>query len=548
MAERIIISNYDVLADPPSRRLDGDKLLGDDQLKRHQNHVGNNRLQVFLTLYQQAYNKAHQRGDDAECNSIVAKVVNTVCKECVPSGRFLIVSSENQRGEGSADPIWQQMEEGTVKELIHSILKPSNQLDSTGTKLNPPSSSSTSVSSSTTTTTASTLLDPSIAPDDQKRRRRSSLLRRSASEGMVGIVSDGKKKVSRSPDSYSRGLSEEPTWSSHRGTNRDGAILSLNRMDVILTTSRDALDPNSESVGNNRLHILVAMQSGKYHHATVDGREAILNEVVLTVNTFWKGRFLTESSEGYDLLSKEDARKALRSIFEMRSGQSLLSKARNNVLSSIVPDPSHVQSVPSDGITIASQVGSTLKRNLSKQASESMLPDTTSKISVEQEESLTTQVSASIRLTGPRDPNFFVNNTSLGVLRQVSASTVSSQLEPLPSDVDDLRWAAVQSLQKQKARQDIATRLENTSRRGYHLASLNPVAEKIDPTDDDDDDVHDPINTGAMERPGNGRDLLQFSTMTEHSKKRQSTVFHKLDPSVMEQLVTDFDDADCNDD
>jgi hypothetical protein len=524
MAERITISNYDVLADPPSGIHDGK--LGDYQLESYRSHVGNNRLQVFLTLYSQAYVGAHQRGDTNECNSIVDKIVNTVCQQCVPPGRFLVNANANQGvGEGGGNPVWQQMEERTVKKLIHAILKPTPGLDSAEIGLN----------SSSTTTTA--ILNSSIASDSQKRRRRSSLLRRSASDGMIGIDQDGKKKVSKLPGECSKGTREESTWSSSRGTKKDCAIVSLNRMDVILTSSRDALDPNSQSVGNNRLHILVAMQSGKYHHATVDGREAILDEVVQTVNTFWKGRFLTESSKGYDLLSKEDARNALRSIFDMRSGQNLLSKGQNVDL--MMPDHNHAHSVSLEGVTTVSQFGPNLQRNLSKQASESTLRETTGKFPTTNSMSITRQVSTSALPTGRT--NFFANNATLGVPRQVSTSTIASLPVPLPSDVDDLRWAAVQSLQKQKARQNIAIRLENASRRGNHLVSLNPVAENVDPTTDARDTI-------PMDIPRTGRNLPQFSVMSEHSKKRQSTVFSKLDPSVMEQLVADFDDADCNDD
>ena len=315
----------------------------------------------------------------------------------------------------------------------------------------------------------------------QKRRRRSSLLRRSASESMLV---DSKKKLFRMVGAGDgpppREVREEPTWSSsHRIANKDGVILSLNRMDVILTSSRDALDPNSQSVGNNRLHILVAMQSGKYQQATIDGREAILDEVIQTVKTFWKGRFLTESgSDGYEMISKDDARNALRSIFEMRSSQNLLSRqVRNNGESPIIPDhnlahsarsPVKVMPSISSSSSDASAAISVARKHpppsgaLFKQSSTSMIPSMPSLVSRNANAALARQVSSSVL---PTEPPAVLFHDGTG---------------------DDLRSAAVRSLQKQKARQTIASRLEKATMssrnnlqqqhsNGIHPAALSAV-------------------------------------------------------------------------
>jgi hypothetical protein len=142
-------------------------------------------------------------------------------------------------------------------------------------------------------------------------------------------------------------INEEPTWSSSCNTNKNGMILSLNRMVLVLTSSRNALDPNSQNLGNNRLHLSVAMLSARYQQATMDGREAVLDEVIETVNTFWKGRFLTESDKGYELIDKDDARNALRSIFDMRASQNLFSRGRDNTgVAMVVPDPNLAPDLP----------------------------------------------------------------------------------------------------------------------------------------------------------------------------------------------------------
>lgn len=425
MMDSTSITNYDVLVEPP---ISGQ--TGDYRLDKHKSHVGNNRLEVFLNLYQQAYSGARQRGDFNECNSIVDKIVGTVCHQCVPRGRFL-VSSTTDNGQ----LLWNQLDEDRAKVLLHKVLQPAQSVSNQG--------------------------EASKNDEGQKRRRRSSLLRRSASESMIGMVVgvESKKKLTRIVQ-----CREEPTWkstSSHR-------VLSPNRMDVILTPDREALDPNSQSVGNNRLHILVAMQSAKYQQATVDGKEDVLGEVVQTVNMFWKGRFLVEGSDGHEELSKEEARSALRSIFDMRSGQSFPSK-RHSLPIAQIPPPSAA--------------------GLQRQVSAPVLPLRTG---------LAKQFSAPVLPTRPPEIN-------------------------LPG-VSDLRSAAVRSLQKQKQRQTIASRLEKIARQ--NAPNSNPAA--------------------IARNPFHGTPFTAMAA-ARAAQKRESTVLGKLDASVIEQLVADFDDADCND-
>jgi hypothetical protein len=402
-------------------------------------------------------------------------------------------------------------------------------------------------------------------------------------------------------------------------------------MDVILTSSRDALDPNSQSVGNNRLHILVAMQSGKYQQATADGREVILDEVIQTVNTFWKGRFLTESDVGYEELPKDVARNALRSIFDMRSGQSLLtSRQRTEPL--IIPDRSLSHGMaggyPSTGINTTSSASAI-----------GMLPNSTGLIK---------QASTSMILSGGASGDgrpIISDDTKMGLARQVSTSVIPTQHIPVSlPEVGELRSAAVKSLQKQRARQNIASRLEKGARRfippvnqivsgnlsnnnynsrgcseggggggsnfhnnnisnpmfrgsvtsnissnegsssGFMLGGAGSVGSNGWDTNNNHrssnfsagSDLH-PVAESRVDNAGLASSTSSSLTMASNAhmmavgvgmngnyssamnarhdarmasaaKKRQSTVFTTLDPGVMEQLVADFDDADCNDD
>ena len=418
------ITNYDVLAEPPS--LGGQS--GDYQLAKHKNHVGNNRLEVFLNLYQQAYDGASIRGDFNECNGLVDKIVSTVCHQCVPRGRFLVSA-----GGDNGNVVWNQMDEKTAKALLHKILQPPP-----GTKSN----------------------NTGTAKDDEglKRRRRSSLLRRSASEGMVSLVEDDKKKVNR----FS-GIGEiseaagDTHWKSARSTNSNQQF-TLSRMDVILTSSGNALDPNSQSVGNNRLHILIAMETGNYQQSSPDGKEQKVDEVLKTVKMFWKGRLLVKEEFGYEELDNSRAREALKSIFAMRSGQR---------------PPVQRSSLMAPTVTALSK-----RTGLYKQASMSIIPSGAS-------------------ATGAAVP-----------------------------DLQDMRSAAVKSLQKQKARQNIANRLVKTPSRNISAPVPPPEPQSL-----------------------YEQNLVQSAAFSGfRASKRENTILGKLDPSIMEQLVADFNEHDFDDD
>jgi hypothetical protein len=456
------ITNYDVLVEPP---IPGK--TGDYQFAKHKSHVGNNRLQVFLNLYRPAYNGALQRGAFSECNGIVDTIVSTVCHQCVPRGRFLR-SSMVAAGDGKDVVLWNQVNEDSAKTLLHEVLQPAKPAMNFGAFPQKP------------------VMDLGVFPskvDDgaQKRRRRSSLLRRSASESMLGMVLDNKKKLSRIDQFQQLQGREDPTWKS-AGDEKHGelGILTLNRMDIILTPARNALDPNSVSIGNNRLHILVAMQSSKYQQASSDRQEAILREVVQTVHTFWRGRFLVDGPDGYEELDWEEAINALRSIFDMRSGQQLPKR----------------RSLPAE-------------RGISE------LP------------------------RQPR-PAGLHRQASMPMLLSTSMSMIPSGASIDLPDVSRLRSAAVKSLQKQKARQTIANRLEGTTRRN---GSENQVQQKN----------HVPQQDPQMAQNQYLQNQLQhhpFQAFAAHGagmpRKRESTVLGKLDATLMEQLVEDFDDADCN--
>lgn len=453
--------------------------MGKYQLEKYTNNVGNNRLKVFLDLHQHEYDKGSRQDDAMVCDTIVTNILETLSKKCVPTGRFLInsVTPNNQ------PPVWKLMEEYEAKQLIHGIFKgvkpPDSYLFQQQLRMEPLKIDSN--------------LGGGMGSDDHKRRRRSSLLRRSASES---LLDDSKKVFKFDQDSsrQNRRMSrEEPIWSSSRRLNNN-KIINLNRMDVILTSTMDALDPNCQSIGNNRLHILVAMQSGKYQQANDRQKDSILNEVMQTVNSFWKGRFLTETMSGcYEELDNRDAKRSLRHIFDMRSGQSFLSQSAKPALN-ITPK------VSSSGSKNPDVEMSTSNDNIS-------------------------------------------NDTKKLLARQMSSTnpSLSRMVPPVAvSGIDDLRSAAIKSLQKQKARQQVANRLEKVSMRNSQQQQLQKQMQQ----QPNNMNVNGRTSTVGMNNGMQGSASFT-SSFSGSAKRRQSSIFGNLDPTIMDEIVEGcFDDED----
>mmetsp|Transcript_25207 Transcript_25207/g.69501 ORF Transcript_25207/g.69501 Transcript_25207/m.69501 type:complete len:562 (-) Transcript_25207:247-1932(-) len=537
------ITGYDVLVDPP---VEG--VVGEYQLDNYGKNVGNNRLKVFLTLYKQDYDRARRQNDVGGCESIVKDIIHTLNTKCVPTGRFLLnavssmkgIMNGSHRGQMNV-PIWNLMGEDDSKRLIHGILcgvppplsyrfwQQQIQDHQLGAQNNGCNSQET---------------------DELKRRRRSSLLRRSASDSLL----DDSKKVSRFDQQQQqqfegrRMSKEEPIWSSCRRSTSNG-IVSLNRMDVILTSNREALDPNCQSIGNNRLHILVAMQSGKYQLANYRQKDAILDEVMQTVNSFWKGRFLTESLGGsYEVLDNADAKRALRNIFDMRSGQNLFTQPSSQGMNIT---PNTISSGLNNSQLMGNSSGSQEFNNTNSGNDVNNGSGNGSGNNLRNSLNRMKQVSTSS--LQPRNGNNISNDTKRMLSRQMSTSLLPNQLssstlsriEPpvAVSGIDDLRSAAIKSLQKQKARQQVANRLEKVSMRTSQQKFQQPFQIQIGQNNgmSNTNGVHS--NDNNFHNIGNAS--FPSYSMGGGAKRRQSSIFGALDSTVMDEIVGGcFDDED----
>lgn len=422
------ITNYDVLADEISNPITPDERDVGLSLAAHSYHVGNNRLEVLCNIHNQAYSDYQAKGDESKSAEIVEKIMNIVQNQCVPKGRFL---ERSTKGE------WKEVETIKARKLVRQAL--SNVQNQTS-------------GSSSSGQSALDLKKKQEADAEKKRRRRSSLLRRSVSSSMLptlmaaGEKFDDKKKSTRvggtsplpSPANSrpgSRAASPVPPERrekpKHRpafgrsrsveliagggrqprrmGTIKAPSITEADKMDVLFNTSKTALLPGTDLHGNNRLRVMVSIQTSGYMESKEQEQTRMAEELVKTIENFWGGRVLSKvpslrgknDGDEYVKLDKENAVQAMKNLL---SGKALAKE---------------------DAIT----------------AGDDEAPETNKK----QGRRASLQAIQSIAATG--------------ISGKGSASILPSTLPTLPAEMQHLRSAAVKSLQKRKQRQGLNNRI-----------------------------------------------------------------------------------------
>jgi hypothetical protein len=387
--------------------------------------VGNKRFEVLLSMHRQEFEQAATlEAQDA----VILKILDIVCRQCVPNGRFLKaersyaggiwwqeLSSEraqafvldslqtpSEAGVASFPPILEQVKE----EEKYLDEEPLPHYDDTPIPESPISATPQAINE-----------DPQTINEEKKRRRRSSLLRRSASESHMTTSSDldGKKKAVRLGS-----LLKTSFWKSLRG-NKNVEIPEP--LDVLLVESRDAFQPNvTHQVGNNRLSILMEVQCEQYRNASAKGRESIVQELVEAVTSHWGGRFLsvTHFNDGYQILTERQAPPAVQALFE-------------NFL---------------QGGTATAALEA-----LHRSCSEAGIGST----------------------AAPAKLSSTVNKEADQVLHKLAPLPITGSPTGASAKVEDMRSAAVKSLQKRKKRQGLATRIRSLTSSALTRSVSEPV-------------------------------------------------------------------------
>jgi hypothetical protein len=316
--------------------------------------VGNNRFQILLQIHREAYNLARLGGDTTECERIVDKIVNTVCVECVPNGRFLErLSSFTDMTEGQ----WRELFPPEVKTAVQVLLGGAPLFAPVPPQaLQQPDLSSAALDS--------VLQNAAIFAEISRRR---DALRRSISESMVmsnfppppPALSNGANGVRRAHSAYvpiqpdPNTLSPNLTMSNLATDRRASAPepeasrwtpnyflqfdhdtkappapapapppnlppIPDNSMDIIFAKDGESIS-SSTHAGNNRFRILVDLQTKSFQQAGKNSlvQDKILQEMMESVNS-WSGRFLIESDHQYQFMSTPHVKSCLRAILNIR--------------------------------------------------------------------------------------------------------------------------------------------------------------------------------------------------------------------------------------
>ena len=348
--EILHVTNYDVLADKmPGRRY---------VLEDYRKHIGNARFAVLVDMYREAYATLFMRGNDSECDKIVARIVCVACHKDVAittnKGRFLV----REFGQGA----WVCLDEDESKEVARQALTgsdtPLEGIDENGSG----EFVTSTVFSAMHLSAEVPSLGTSNLDNDKKRGRRRSLLRRSASEStmmddkkklhirglgldtLAGISFDDGSEfidddlIDFSPFSAAlmpRPLAPSYTISQQHNTTeaapvRAEKIVNWEGMDVVLSPSGRKLSSRENIVGNNRLNVMLSLQQETYRKALPEEKETIAKSLVKAVCTYWSGRILLDQGSTYSELSDLQAVIAMKNLLDPGTAEPIIVSAASS--------------------------------------------------------------------------------------------------------------------------------------------------------------------------------------------------------------------------
>lgn len=171
----------------------------------------------------------------------------------------------------------------------------------------------------------------------KKRERRRSLLRRSNSfeslfdRKKVGRNSGGFPSLMKQPSFIRRhnySIAEETNVNDFAASFFPDSVLSSPKnakpfetevstfqgMDVVLQSDGKTLDSNPSIMGNNRLRILLNLESERYNLLSQAEQHSTTTDLLRTITEHWKGRVLKENGSSYRVLNFSDAKDALCSL------------------------------------------------------------------------------------------------------------------------------------------------------------------------------------------------------------------------------------------
>ena len=293
-------TNYDVLIES-----------SDDDTFRlaHENYCGNKRFVVLLNLHQASYSKAKAENHPEECERVVNALIKIVSQECDPNGRFLEHVQEKVEGEDE----WKEIGKEQAAYRLHQAFSMYDY------KLN-------KIFHGETVETTYDQQDAAL-----KRRRRGSYakLRRSISESMLNTRMQDPSFLQEIIDFDCLDLEE------------------VKEMDVVFSVLNDAVTVSAtiQNSGCARFVVSIDMVAAGYVSSTSsDERLSIVQDLVLTVQNGWGGRFLIQEPSGFRILPEPEA-------------QEIVAQALGGTFLSPSPNPEPVPSAAPFGLPIIKSFG-----------------------------------------------------------------------------------------------------------------------------------------------------------------------------------------------
>lgn len=469
----IEITNYDVLADQVSNPINSDESDIGLSLAAHSYHVGNNRLEVLCNIHNQAFSEHQAKGDETNSAAIVEKIMNIVQNQCVPKGRFLERSSKGEwsvvdtskarslvkqalmkttqgsfssagtAAGASQEEIKKKEQDDAEKKrrrrssllrrsvsssMLPNLMKAGREFELTSFDDKKKASRQGSILrpgdlSSPNSPLASPNNSPKISPKNSPVNSRSNSPIPPSSGHRRGIrgKSDAEKKI-QLPDQHKPrpafGRSHSVELGQGRSTRRFATkytgpeiVKETLKMDVLLNTGKTSLLPGADLHGNNRLRVMVNIQTMTYQNAKDDeAKDKMAEELVNTIEKFWGGRVLSIIPSMRRKGGDDEQYIKLESIHSVQAMRNLLSgkaaEKEEAITQGTAPDPKIPQG-----------------RRASLKAIESIAA------------------------------------AGVGVGTGDAKTIMPSTLPTLPPDMQHLRSAAVKSLQKRKVRQGLNSRI-----------------------------------------------------------------------------------------
>ena len=287
----VYITSYDVLiaADGNERM----EMIGKD-------HVGNRRVQVFLSLHRDQYCNAKLVQNQEEMDYIVDSILDIICSKCIRQGRFLerVKKLSNTSGEE-----WMDLERGPLaRRWLHQAL------------------SEDAVEERSVTANLGRVDDPlKNSTNSLKRQRRGShhapFQHQQASSALT-IMECSKGLAFEEKNIEGVGLtSSSSSFSGDQNVVRP--------MDVIFVSHPKGLAPTGNP-GNARLQIMIDIHSSSFASGDTSFHETVVDDIKHTVKAHWNGRFLLQRAENIlEEISSEAASAFIQALLLQDSASEL---------------------------------------------------------------------------------------------------------------------------------------------------------------------------------------------------------------------------------